>query len=103
MVTVINQALGSPSDGVVGSISTFAGRYAPAGTIDCAGQLLPIENHVWDMLYSIIGTMYGGNGESTFALPDLRPTDKDGNKVDWTEAGIPRQVICGIGTYPSRS
>ena len=54
----------------VGEIRLFAGNFAPAGWMFCEGQLLPISEH--EVLFQLIGTTYGGNGESTFALPDLR-------------------------------
>lgn len=48
----------------------FGGNYAPRGWAFCAGQLLPIAQNT--ALFSILGTTYGGNGTTTFALPDLR-------------------------------
>ena len=54
----------------VGEIRTFAGNFAPAGWMFCEGQLLPISEN--ETLFQLIGTTYGGDGESTFALPDLR-------------------------------
>jgi len=54
----------------VGEIRMFGGNFAPAGWISCQGQLLPISE--FDVLFQLIGTTYGGDGESTFALPDLR-------------------------------
>jgi microcystin-dependent protein len=54
----------------VGEIRMFAGNFAPAGWMFCEGQLLPISEN--DVLFTLIGTTYGGDGESTFALPDLR-------------------------------
>ncbi len=54
----------------VGEIRMFAGNFAPAGWALCEGQLLPISEN--QTLYQLIGTTYGGDGESTFALPDLR-------------------------------
>jgi microcystin-dependent protein len=54
----------------VGEIRMFAGNFAPAGWLFCEGQLLSIEEN--DTLYQLIGTTYGGDGETTFALPDLR-------------------------------
>jgi microcystin-dependent protein len=48
----------------------FAGNFAPAGWLFCAGQLLPISEN--EILFQLIGTTYGGDGETTFALPDLR-------------------------------
>ena len=54
----------------VGEIRMFAGNFAPAGWMFCEGQLLPIAEN--ETLFQLIGTTYGGDGESTFALPDLR-------------------------------
>src|SRR5687767_15211750 len=71
----------------VGEIRMFAGNFAPAGWMFCEGQLLPISEN--ETLYSLIGTTYGGDGESTFALPDLRgrvPIHQ-GNGVSLAETG----------------
>src|SRR3954471_9693709 len=54
----------------VGEIRMFAGNFAPAGWMFCEGQLLPISEN--ETLFQLIGTTYGGDGESTFQLPDLR-------------------------------
>jgi microcystin-dependent protein len=54
----------------VGEIRMFAGNFAPAGWMFCEGQLLPISEN--ETLFTLIGTTYGGDGQSTFALPDLR-------------------------------
>jgi microcystin-dependent protein len=54
----------------VGEIRMFAGNFAPAGWMFCEGQLLPISE--FETLFNLIGTTYGGDGQSTFALPDLR-------------------------------
>lgn len=54
----------------VGEIRMFAGNFAPDGWMFCAGQLLPISED--ETLFNLIGTTYGGDGQSTFALPDLR-------------------------------
>lgn len=54
----------------MGEIILFAGNYAPPGWMFCNGQLLLIEEY--SALFSIIGTTYGGNGTTNFALPDLR-------------------------------
>jgi microcystin-dependent protein len=58
------------SESYVGEIRPFAGNFAPAGWAMCDGSLLSIsENQV---LFTLIGTTYGGNGQTTFGLPDLR-------------------------------
>jgi microcystin-dependent protein len=54
----------------VGEIRLFAGNFAPVGWAFCDGQLLPISEN--ETLFQLIGTTYGGDGQSTFALPDLR-------------------------------
>ena len=54
----------------IGEIRMFAGNFAPAGWMFCAGQLLPISEN--DTLFNLIGTTYGGDGQETFALPDLQ-------------------------------
>ncbi|TCV89020.1 phage tail protein [Sulfurirhabdus autotrophica] len=54
----------------VGEIRMFGGNFAPSGWEFCNGQLLPISGN--ETLFNLIGTSYGGDGQSTFALPDLR-------------------------------
>jgi len=54
----------------LGQISMFGGNFAPFGYAFCNGQLLDIGNN--SALYSLLGTTYGGDGQTTFALPDLR-------------------------------
>lgn len=54
----------------VGEIRLFPYNFAPADWLDCNGALLPISGY--DTLFALIGTTYGGDGESTFALPNLR-------------------------------
>lgn len=94
-------------EAIIGSISTFAGNFAPRDYYDCDGRTLPIRDH--QALFSILGTTYGGDGVSSFAIPDLRPFNEDGQpdtghhrRVDWSEVRKPRQVMCYQGIYPSR-
>jgi microcystin-dependent protein len=54
----------------VAEIRMFAGNFAPTGWAQCDGQLLPISQNT--ALFSLLGTFYGGDGKSTFALPDLQ-------------------------------
>ena len=58
------------SDPYIGEIRMFAGTFAPLNWAFCNGQLMPIANN--DALYALLGTVYGGDGIVTFALPDLR-------------------------------
>ena len=53
----------------VGEIRMFGGNFAPAGWMFCNGQLLPISEN--ETLFNLIGTTFGGDGQSTFALPNL--------------------------------
>jgi microcystin-dependent protein len=84
--------------GYFGSVRLYTGKTVPAGWVFCEGQELSIEKN--RPLYSLIGTSYGGDGKSTFRIPDLR----------WPEARLrngngagPRYMICLEGVYPSRS
>lgn len=58
------------SESYLGEIRMFAGNFAPQGWALCNGQLLSIAE--FDTLFSLIGTTYGGDGQTTFAVPDLR-------------------------------
>jgi microcystin-dependent protein len=80
----------------VGEIRMFAGNFAPAGWMFCQGQLLPISEY--ETLFQLIGTTYGGDGESTFALPDLRgriPIHQ-GNGFVLAETGGAEQVTLTV-------
>ncbi len=57
-------------DPFIGEIKMFAGNFAPRGWTLCDGQLMPINEY--SALFSLLGTTYGGDGESTFGLPDMR-------------------------------
>ncbi|HEX9638728.1 MAG TPA: tail fiber protein, partial [Acidobacteriota bacterium] len=58
------------SEPFVGEIKMFAGNYAPVGWALCDGQLVSVSEY--DALFSLLGTTYGGDGQTTFGLPDLR-------------------------------
>jgi microcystin-dependent protein len=58
------------SEPFVGEIRMFAGNFAPRGWAFCEGQLLAVSQN--DALFSLLGTIYGGDGRTTFGLPDLR-------------------------------
>lgn len=57
-------------DQFIGEIRLFAGNFAPRGWAFCNGQLLPLSQY--QALYAILGIVYGGDGRTTFAIPDLR-------------------------------
>ncbi len=87
----------------VGEIRMFAGNFAPAGWQMCEGQLLPISEN--DTLFALIGTTYGGDGQTTFALPDLRgrlPVHQ-GSGVVLAETGGAEQVTIAVGQLPAHS
>lgn len=87
----------------VGEIRMFAGNFAPAGWMFCEGQLLPISEN--DVLFTLIGTTYGGDGESTFALPDLRgrlPMHQ-GNGVLLAETGGVEEVTLPTAQIPAHT
>lgn len=78
----------------------FAGNFAPAGWMFCEGQLLPISEN--ETLFQLIGTTYGGDGESTFALPDLRgrlPIHQ-GNSFILAETGGVEEVTLTVNQIP---
>lgn len=58
------------SDPYVGEIRLFAGLFTPVGWADCDGELLAVSEN--DALFSLLGTTWGGDGQTTFGLPDLR-------------------------------
>jgi microcystin-dependent protein len=73
----------------VGEIRMFGGNFAPAGWMFCEGQLLPISEN--ETLFQLIGTRYGGDGQSTFGLPDLRgrvPLHQGGGKIMGQSGGV---------------
>jgi microcystin-dependent protein len=87
----------------VGEIRMFAGNFAPAGWMLCEGQLLPISEN--ETLFQLIGTTYGGDGQSTFALPDLRgrvPVH-NGNGVILAETGGVEDVTITVNQLPSHT
>ncbi|MGZ3861724.1 MAG: phage tail protein [Bacteroidia bacterium] len=57
-------------DPYLANVTIFSGNFAPRGWMFCQGQLLSISEY--DALFALIGTTYGGDGQNTFALPDLR-------------------------------
>ncbi len=87
----------------VGEIRMFAGNFAPAGWMFCEGQLLPISEY--ETLFNLIGTTYGGDGQSTFALPDLRGRlpQHMGNGFTLAETGGVETVTLTVSTIPAHS
>jgi len=81
----------------------FAGNFAPVGWMFCEGQLLPISEN--ETLFQLIGTTYGGDGESTFALPDLRgrlPIHQ-GNGFILAETGGAEEITLTVQQIPAHN
>lgn len=96
------------ADQFLGEIRAFAGNFAPLGWALCQGQLLPIAQN--DALFALIGTTYGGDGQSTFALPNLagRIPIHQGAGPGLTrralgEAGGSEAVALGVPQLPAHS
>jgi len=87
----------------VGEIRMFGGNFAPAGWAFCDGSLLPISEY--ETLFNLIGTTYGGDGQSTFALPDLRgrlPIQMGGGFV-LAESGGVESITLTTSQLPAHS
>jgi len=82
--------IGDPMTCTLGEVKLFTSNFAPGGTHVADGTLLPIAQHT--ALFSLLGTLYGGNGTTNFALPDLRAFAPNGVSY----------VICVVGIFPSR-
>jgi microcystin-dependent protein len=87
----------------VGEIRMFAGNFPPAGWMFCEGQLLPISEN--ETLFNLIGTTYGGDGQSTFALPDLRGRlpIHFGNGFVLAETGGAEEITLTVNQIPTHS
>jgi microcystin-dependent protein len=87
----------------VGEIRIFGGNFAPANWMFCEGQLLPISEY--ETLFNLIGTYYGGDGQSTFGLPDLRgrlPIHM-GNGFVLSQTGGVEAVTLSANTIPAHN
>ena len=91
------------SDPYIGEIRMFGGNFAPAGWAFCDGQLMPISEN--DALFTLLGTMYGGDGQETFGVPDLRgrlPMHFNGNHPQ-SEAGGVESVTLTVQQIPTHN
>jgi microcystin-dependent protein len=96
------------TDPYLAGIVLFAGNFAPRGWALCQGQILPISQNT--ALFSLLGTTYGGNGQTTFALPDLRGRVPRGtgqgsglSNVDLGEAAGSESVTLTVNTMPAHA
>lgn len=87
----------------IGEIRMFAGNFAPAGWHFCDGALMPISEN--DTMFNLIGTTYGGDGQSTFALPDLRGRVPmhEGNSVVLAQTGGAEEVTLTTQQIPAHN
>ncbi|MEM7536286.1 MAG: tail fiber protein [Chloroflexota bacterium] len=95
------------ASGFLGEVTLFAGTYVPLNWVACEGQLLPIKGEL-EALFSLIGTTYGGDGRTNFAVPDLRgrvPVGVGGGsalpKVTLGEQTGNNKVVAANGQQPS--
>jgi len=70
----------------LGAVLLFAGNFAPRGWAFCEGQILPISSN--QSLYALLGTIYGGDGRTSFALPDLRGRVPVGSNGTFGNIGV---------------
>ena len=92
----------------IGEVRMFAGNFAPAGWAFCDGQLLPISEN--EALFTLIGTTYGGDGQETFGVPDMRGrvpvhmgTGTDGINYQPGENGGAESVTLSTAQMPAHS
>ena len=87
----------------VGEIRMFGGNFAPAGWMFCDGSLLPISEY--ETLFNLIGTTYGGDGQETFALPDLRGRlpIHFGNGFILAETGGAEEITLTVNQIPAHN
>lgn len=92
----------------VGEVRMFAGNFAPAGWMFCDGQLLPISEN--ETLFQLIGTTYGGDGQSTFGLPNLQSrvpihmgTSPEGITYQLAESAGTETVTLSVQQIPSHN
>jgi microcystin-dependent protein len=96
--------MGSP---YVGEIRMFAGNFAPAGWAFCNGGLIAISQN--EALFNLIGTTYGGDGQSTFALPNLQSRapihvgSSSGNAYVLGQSGGAEQITLSTAQIPSHT
>ncbi|MEE4337850.1 phage tail protein [Erythrobacter sp.] len=85
----------SAQEDYLGKVITVAANFCPRGTLPADGRLLPIARYT--ALFSLLGTQYGGDGRTTFALPDLAGATASAN------GRALKHCVVAEGIYPSRS
>ena len=84
---------------ILGQIIQVPWHWNMRGWAQCRGQLLPIQQYT--ALYSLLGTNYGGDGHTNFALPDLRPRDENKQPREWAYNELVSHIAME-GVYPAR-
>ncbi len=93
ILLALSNTVSADTEGFLGEITIFASSFPPRNHMYCDGQLLPIANY--QALFSLLGTKYGGDGRTTFALPNFSEAEKLLHGA--------RYIIQVEGIYPSRS
>lgn len=108
IVTILSSSKVFSQDGMMGEIKMFGGNFAPRGWAFCDGQLLAISTN--SALFSLLGTNYGGDGRTTFGLPDMRGRAAIGvgqgpglsNYIDGDKGGSETEALT-VSQMPSHS
>jgi microcystin-dependent protein len=96
-----NEDIGPGLESWVGEIVTVPYSFAPRGFVFYEGQKLPVAQN--QSLFSLIGTRYGGDGRTTFGLPDTRPLETEAQRTARSSQPPFRYAIALAGTFPARS
>ena len=96
-----NSLPGPGMDNWIGEIVLVPYNFAPRGFAFCEGQELPVSQN--QSLYALIGNYYGGDGRTTFKLPDTRPLEETSKKVARAARPPFRHAIALSGSFPSRA
>jgi microcystin-dependent protein len=83
----------------ISTILEMAISWEPQTMMFCDGRKLEIKRH--PALFSVLGTTYGGDGIDNFGIPDLRPLDQNGHRVNWDRDQIKKLIVVD-GFYPTR-
>lgn len=95
--TIGKSSTSGGGDCLLGEVKLFSNNIIPKGFLPTEGQTLQINQY--DTLYSVIGIRYGGDGISTFKLPDLRNVEPTHRTPEGIEVDV-NYAICVIGTFP---
>ncbi len=96
--TVGKDTTGGAGDCLIGEIRLFSNNLIPRGFLSAEGQILQINDYF--TLFTLIGTKFGGDGQSTFQLPDLRNVEPTHRTFEGSEVDL-NYAICAVGVFPS--